>query len=50
MAEGAEKARYYRVFVVPAMDALRAPVDRMEMVMDKELWPMPSYGDLLFGV
>ena len=50
MAEGADKARYYRVFVVPAMDALRAPVDRMEMVMDKELWPMPSYGDLLFGV
>ncbi len=50
LPEGADKARFYRVFVVPAMDNLRSPVDKMEMIMDKELWPMPSYGDLLFGV
>ena len=36
--------------VVPAMDALRAPVDKLEMIVDKEYWPMPSYGDLLFEV
>ena len=36
--------------VVPAMEALRAPVDRLEMIVDKELWPMPSYGDLIFEV
>ena len=36
--------------VVPAMEALRAPVDRLEMIVDKEYWPMPSYGDLLFEV
>ncbi len=29
------------------MDALRAPVDKLEMIVDKEAWPMPSYGDLI---
>lgn len=29
------------------MEALRTPVDRLEMLVDKELWPMPSYGDLI---
>lgn len=48
--EGPEQAWYYYTDVVPAMDALRAPVDKMEMIVDKELWPMPSYGDLMFEV
>lgn len=49
--EGAEaQARAYHSEVVPAMAALRAPVDRLEMIVDKELWPMPSYGDLIFEV
>ena len=33
-----------------AMEALRTPVDELEMIVDKEMWPMPSYGDLLFEV
>ena len=33
-----------------AMEALRAPVDKLEMIVDKEAWPMPSYGDLIFEV
>ena len=36
--------------VVPAMEALRKPVDELEMIVDKNMWPMPSYGDLLFEV
>lgn len=36
--------------VFPAMAALRVPVDQLEMIVDKELWPMPSYGDLIFEV
>ena len=32
------------------MEALRRPVDRLEMLVAKEMWPMPSYGDLLFEV
>ena len=48
--EGVVQATYYHSDVVPAMDALRAPVDKLEMIVDKEAWPMPSYGDLIFEV
>ena len=50
MGEGEAQARFYHFDVVPAMEALRAPVDRLEMIVDKEAWPMPSYGDLIFEV
>ena len=50
MEEGASQAAYYRDTVKAAMDALRAPVDKLEMIVDKDLWPMPSYGDLIFEV
>lgn len=43
-------ARFFRDEVRIAMEELRAPVDRLEMIVDKELWPMPSYGDLIFEV
>ena len=48
--EGAVQSNFYHSDVVPAMEALRAPVDALEMIVDKEVWPMPSYGDLLFEV
>ena len=48
--EGEKLARYFHDTVVPAMAELRAPVDKLEMIVDKEVWPMPSYGDLLFEV
>ena len=50
MEEGQEQAVYYHDVVFVAMDALRAPVDKLEMIVDKEAWPMPSYGDLMFEV
>lgn len=43
-------AIFFKDEVKPAMDALRAPVDRLEMIVDKDMWPMPSYGDLIFEV
>lgn len=45
-----DQAQAYHDAVVPAMEALRAPADKLEMIVDKELWPMPSYGDLIFEV
>lgn len=45
-----EQAHAYQRTVVPAMEALRAPADQLEMIVDKELWPFPSYGDLIFEV
>ncbi len=48
--EGPKQAHFYLEKVKPAMDALRAPVDKLEMIVDKDMWPMPSYGDLIFEV
>ncbi len=48
--EGEEQAKFFKFTVFPAMEALRAPVDKLEMIVDKEAWPMPSYGDLMFEV
>ena len=48
--EHKECALYYRDHVKTAMEALRAPADALEMLTDKEIWPIPTYGDLLFEV
>ena len=48
--ESEEQAKFFKFTVFPAMEALRAPVDKLEMIVDKEAWPMPSYGDLMFEV
>ena len=48
--EGTELAHYFHEEIVPAMAELRVPVDALEMIVDKEMWPMPSYGDLMFEV
>jgi Uncharacterized protein related to glutamine synthetase len=50
MAAGEAQARYYHDKVITAMENLRIPVDKLEMIVDKDMWPMPSYGDLLFLV
>lgn len=50
ITEGKEQATYFRDVVKIAMDELRAPADKLEMIVDKEFWPFPSYGDLLFEV
>ena len=50
MPEGREQAVYYHDVVRTAMDELRTPVDKLEMLVDKSMWPMPSYGDLIFEV
>ncbi|MGI6028531.1 MAG: glutamine synthetase III [Candidatus Heteroscillospira sp.] len=36
--------------VVPAMVRLRAAVDSLELIVDKDIWPVPTYGDLMFEV
>ena len=41
------KAKEYRDKVASSMDKLRINVDELEMIVDKDMWPMPSYGDLL---
>ena len=50
MPEGKEQAEFFKDDVKNAMDALRAPIDALEVIVDKEAWPVPSYGDMLFEV
>ena len=50
MTDRAQIAGSYYRLVVPLMERLRAAVDRLELVVSKELWPVPAYGDLLFEV
>ena len=47
---GVKQAHYFHETVCPAMDVLRAPIDHLEMICDSAVWPMPTYGDLLFNV
>ena len=43
-------ADYYRDRVLSAMQELRISVDQLETMTPSEVWPFPSYGDLLFSV
>ncbi len=46
--EVSEKVFHMRDNVIPAMNAVRDVADRMEKVIPDDLWPMPSYRDILF--
>ncbi len=50
MAYGKDQAVAYRDNVVPAMTELREPVDKLETLVDKRVWPVPTYEDLMFEV
>ncbi len=52
-AEGAhilEQAQWTRDRIIPAMSALRETVDAMEEDVSSQVWPYPTYGDLMFRV
>ncbi len=43
-----EKAIAYNEWVVPYIDIIRKHVDKLELMVDDELWPLPKYRELLF--
>ena len=45
-----EQAFFYMEEVKTAMENLRRPADRLEELVDKKVWPFPTYADLLFEV
>ena len=49
-ADKTAQSIYYKDAVLPAMAEIRASADRLEVLCSAERWPMPTYGDLLFGV
>ena len=50
IADPKEQAFFYKDEVKAGMEALRAPADKLETIVDKKVWPLPSYGDLIFEV
>ena len=49
-AENEERARYHREVIFPAMQEMRAVCDETELLVAKDVWPYPSYGEMLFSV
>ena len=50
ISDTCEKAMYFRKTVVKTMEELRAPIDALELIVDDRLWPVPTYGELIFEV
>ena len=46
--ETVKKAESYRDNVVTTMQALRIDIDALEMLVPRDMWPVPTYADLLF--
>ena len=50
ITDAKEQAFFYKDTVKVIMDELRAPADELEMIVDKECWPIPTYGELMFEI
>ena len=50
MKDAKAQAFYYMENVKTIMQELREPADKLEMIVDKEIWPFPTYGELMFEV
>ena len=50
IADVAELARYHEYTIHEAMHSLREAVDELESIVPRDLWPYPTYGDLLYSV
>jgi len=49
ITDSAEKANAYKALVLPHFDIIRKHVDKLELLVDDELWPLPKYRELLFS-
>ncbi len=48
--EGSARAHYTRNSIVPAMEEVRKISDELELIVDRKVWPYPTYGEMLFYV
>lgn len=48
IADPTAQAKSYRDFVIPAMNDVRKVADTLEMMVDADIWPLPSYAQMLF--
>ena len=45
-----EKAMYYKTNIIPLMESIREVIDEIELKVPRDIWPVPSYGDILYSV
>jgi len=50
MENAKEQAFFYKDTVKAVMEQLRKPADELEMIVDKSIWPIPTYGELMFEI
>jgi len=50
LANGKERAVFFRDKVIPAMEDLRSIADKLEIMMPEDRWPFPTYSELLFAI
>ena len=43
-----ERAISYEKNVKPYLDQIRNYIDKLELIVDNEMWPLPKYRELLF--
>lgn len=48
MHDSLESSAHYCDFVIPYLNTIRENVDKLEIILDDELWPIPKYRELLF--
>ena len=48
IADQQERANMNAHEIVPVMDALREAVDSLEIIVEREAWPVPTYNEILF--
>ncbi|MBN2597521.1 glutamine synthetase III [Labilibaculum sp.] len=49
LKEGVEMATAYDEKVRPYLSSIRYHIDKLELVVDNEMWPLPKYRELLFN-
>jgi len=49
LKEGIDMAYAYEKEVRPFLDDIRAHIDKLELIVDNEMWPLPKYRELLFN-
>jgi glutamine synthetase len=50
VSDAHEQAKNYHDNVFSVMESLRAPIDKLEKLLPKDYWPMPTYEELLFKI
>ena len=42
------EAKHFQQDVIPAMTELRSAADKLEVIIPDDLWPLPTYREMLF--